>query len=124
MALVVEADGAPLAAHRAVVDQRDERRGHQLALLAAVHAATLGDQVGLEAVTARLVEQHAAAALLDDHRQRAAGRRPGVELGDRLAGRVAGEVLDVDLVEQLEADGVAGALVAGLHAGVAVGDRR
>jgi hypothetical protein len=57
---------------------------------------SLGDQVGLEAVTARLVEQHAAAAALDDHRQRPAGRRAGVELGDRHAGRVAGELLHVD----------------------------
>ena len=70
--------------HRAVVDERDERRGDELALLAAVDAAALGDEIGLETVTARLVEQHAAAAVLDDDRQRTAGRGAGVELGDRL----------------------------------------
>jgi hypothetical protein len=121
VAFVVDADRTPLGAHRAVVDERDERRGDELALLAAVHAATLGHQVGLEAVTARLVEQHAATALLDDHRHRPAGRRAGVELGERDAGRVAGEVLHVDAVEHLEPDRLAGALEAGLHAGVAVG---
>ena len=49
-----------------------------------------------------------------------AGR--ALELGDRLARRVAGELLDVDRVEHLEADRVAHRLEAGLHAGVAVGD--
>ena len=50
------------------------------------------------------------------------GAGPGAELGDRLAGGVAGELLDVDGVEDLEADRVAHRVEAGLHAGVAVGD--
>ena len=113
---------APLAGHRAVVDDGDERRGDELAGLAAVHAGALADEVGLEAVAARLVEQHAAGAVLDDDGHRARRRRAGVELGDRLAGGVAGQLLDVDGVEDLEPDRVAHRLEAGLHAGVAVGD--
>ena len=77
VALVVEAERAPLAGHRAVVDERDERRGDQLADLAGVDAGALGDEVGLEAVAARLVEQHAAGAVLDDDRHRARRRRAG-----------------------------------------------
>ena len=119
VAFVVDADRAPLGAHRAVVDERDERRGDQLAGLVAVDAGALRDQVCLEAVAARLVEQHAAAALLDDHGHRATRRRPGAELGDRHAGRVTSELGDVDAVEHLEPDRLAGALEAGLHAGVA-----
>ena len=62
VALVVDGDGAPLVGHRAVVDQRDQRRRHQLADAAREHRRALGHEVGLEAVAARLVEQHAAAA--------------------------------------------------------------
>ena len=122
VALVVDRQRAPLPGHRAVVDDGDERRGDELARLAAVHAGALADEVGLEAVAARLVEQHAARAVLDDDGHRARRRRPGVELGHRLAGGVAGELLDVDGVEDLEPDRVAHRLEAGLHAGVAVGD--
>ena len=49
-----------------------------------------------------------------------AGR--AVELGERLAGGIAGQLARVELVEQLEADGVADALEPGLHAGVAGGN--
>ena len=121
-ALVVDAEGAPLVAHGAVVDERDERRGHQLADAALEDRRRLGDQVGLEAVAAGLVEQHAAAALADDHRHLAAGGGPGGQLGDGPLGGLAGQLLDVVAVEQLEADGVADAAPAGLHAGVAGGD--
>ena len=77
VALVVDRERAPLAGHRAVVDDGDERRGDELADLAGVHAGALGDVVGLEAVAARLVEQHAAGAVLDDDRHRARRRRAG-----------------------------------------------
>ena len=75
-------------------------------------------------MAARLVEQHATAARADDDGHRAARRGPGGELGERPAGGLAGELLDVVAVEQLEADGVADALAAGLHAGVAGGHAR
>ena len=116
VALVVEAERAPLPRHRAVVDERDERRGDLLADLAGVHARTLLDVVGLQPVAARLVEQHAAGAVLDHDRHRTGRGGPGAQLGDRLARGLAGEFLDVDGVEDLEADGVAHRLVAGLHA--------
>ena len=122
VALVVDRQRAPLAGHRAVVDDGDERRGDELAGLARVDAGALGDVVGLEAVAAGLVEQHATGAVLDHDRHRPRRRRAGAELGDRLAGGVARELLDVDGVEDLEADRVAHRLEAGLHAGVAVGD--
>ena len=70
---------------------------------------------------ARLVEEDAAGAPLDDDREAAAGRRAGVELGQRLLGGAAGDLLHVVLVEQLEADGVPERLVPGLQAGVAAG---
>ena len=57
--------------------------------------ADLGDQVGLEAVTARLVEQHAAAARSDHHRHLAGRRGAGRELGERPLRGGAGQLLDV-----------------------------
>ena len=72
-------------------------------------------------MAARLVEEHAAAAAGDDHRHLAARRRTCGQLGEGAIGGAAGELVDVVEVEQLEADGVADALAAGLHAGVAGG---
>src|SRR5512132_182616 len=63
-ALVVDRVRAPLARQRSVVDQRDEWRRDFLAGAAAEDRRVLGDQVGLEAVAAGLVEQDAAGALL------------------------------------------------------------
>ena len=51
------------------------------------------------------------------------GRRAGGQLEQRPLGGLAGDVVDVVGVEQLEADGAAERLVAGLHAGVARGHR-
>ncbi len=51
-----------------------------------------------------------------------ARRGSGGELEQRAASGLAGQVLDVVVVEELEADGAAERLVAGLHAGVAAGD--
>ena len=51
-----------------------------------------------------------------------AGRACSLVIASRAASR--GHLVDVDAVEDLEPDGVAHRLVAGLHAGVAVGDRR
>ena len=123
-ALVVDGEAAPLTTHRAVVDQGHERRRHLLADAAGEHRRTLGHQVGLEAVAARLVEHHATAAGADDDGHLAGGRRAGTELGDRPVGGATGELLDVVAVEQLEPDGVAHRLTAGLHARVAGRDAR
>ena len=95
-ALVVDGQTAPLLGHGAVVDERDAGRGHLLAELAGEHRRALGDEVGLEAVAARLVEQHAAAARPDDDRHRAGRGGPGRQLGERLPGGPAGQLLDVD----------------------------
>ena len=94
VALVVDGDGSPLRAHGAVVDQRDQRAGHQLADLPREHRDVLGDVIGLQTVTARLVEQDAAAPLLDDHRQAARRRRPGRQLGQRPVAAATGQLLD------------------------------
>ncbi len=122
MTLVVEPDRAPLARHRPVVDQRDVGGGDLLADLAGVHTRPLGDGIGLQPVATCLVEQHAAATALDDDRHRPRGSRPGFKLRRRHPRCVAGQRLDVDAIERLEADGVTDRLEAGLHPGVAVGD--
>ena len=113
MAFVVDADGTPLARHGAVVDQRDERRRDEIAAATRVHGRTLRDQVGLETVTACLVEQHAAGALLDDDRHRTARCGTCLQLGDGLLGSAPCEFLDRAVIEQLEADGVAHRVVPG-----------
>ena len=104
-AFVVDRVRAPLARVRAVVDQRDERRRDQLADAAAEHRRVLVDEVGLEPVAARLVEQHAAGAALRARpaasRAARAGRRSIVT---RAARRDARDLLGVDLVEELEAE--------------------
>ena len=120
---VVDGEAAPLAAHRAVVDERHERRRHLLAEATGEHRCTLADEVGLEPVPTRLVEHHAATAGADDHGHLTRGSRSGEQLGDGPLCRGAGDVLDVVGVEQLEADGAADGLATGLHAGVAGGDR-
>ena len=122
-ALVVDGEGSPLLGHGAVVDQRDPRVGHPLADAAGEHRRALGHQVGLETVAAGLVEQHPAAPGPDHHRHGARRRRPGGQLQQRPLGGLAGDVVDVVGVEQLEADRAAQRLVAGLHAGVARGHR-
>ena len=83
------------------------------------HRRALGHEVGLEAVAAGLVEQHAAAAGADDDRHGAGRRRAGRQLQQRALGGLAGDVVHVVGVEELEADRAAERLVAGLHAGVA-----
>ena len=62
MALVVDGQGAPLVAHRPVVHKRHEGAGYQLADPAGEDGDGLGDVVGLEPVTAGLMEQHSPAA--------------------------------------------------------------
>ncbi len=73
-------------------------------------------------MAACLVEQHTTAARADDHRHRPRRRRSSGQLEQRPASGLAGQVLDVVVVEQLEADSAPERLVAGLHAGVAAGD--
>jgi hypothetical protein len=73
-ALVVDRVGAPLARHRAVVVGREERARQSLAEAPGVDRGLLLHGVGLEPVSGRLVEEHAAEAVADDHRH-AAGRR-------------------------------------------------
>ena len=119
MALVVDGQGAPAPVEGAVVDQRHERGGDLGADPAPEDRGVPVDEVGLEAVAAGLVEEDAAGALAEHHRQLPARRRPGVEHPQRPLGGRAGHLLGVELVEQLEADGVAGALEAGLEAAVA-----
>src|ERR1019366_1791611 len=60
MTFVVEGEVSPLARHRAVVHERDQRTGDPLAHFAGVHRGLFHDGVGLETVTTGLVEQDAA----------------------------------------------------------------
>ena len=69
--LVVDREMPPLAGHRAVVDQGDERGGHGLAHPTGEHAGRLGHEISLEAMAAGFVEQHAAPTGTDHHRHRA-----------------------------------------------------
>src|SRR5215218_5342911 len=103
-ALVVDRVCAPLARQRPIVDQRDERRRDLLAGAAAEHRRVLGHEVGFEAVAACLVEQDAAGALLQHHRQLARRRRPRSQHRERPAGGRTRHFLRVDVVEELETD--------------------
>src|SRR5690606_8239314 len=58
-ALVVHGQRAPAAGDRAVIDDGDAGRGDALADLAGEHRAALAVEVALEAMTDRLVQQHA-----------------------------------------------------------------
>ena len=111
-ALVVDGERAPLAAHGAVVDQRDQGAGHQLADLADVDRGVLHDVVGLEPVPAGLVEEDPPAPTGQHDGQLAGRRRAGRQLGQGPAGRRAGHLLDVDAVEELEALGAGDGLEA------------
>ena len=57
--LVVDLERAPLEVHRPVVDERHERARDELAHAARVDRGLLQDGVGLEPVSARLVEEDA-----------------------------------------------------------------
>ena len=118
-AFVVDRVRAPLARVRAVVDQRDERRRDQVADATSEHRRVLVDQVGLEAVTARLVEQHATRAALEHDGQSPARGRTCSEHHQRALGSDARHLFGVDLVEQVEPEGPPRRLGARLHAGVA-----
>ena len=77
VAFVVDRERAPLAPVRAVVDERDERRRDELADAVREHRRVLVDEIGLEPVAARLVEQHAARAALQHDRELARRRGHG-----------------------------------------------
>ncbi|CCM66003.1 hypothetical protein BN381_90074 [Candidatus Microthrix parvicella RN1] len=123
-ALIVDGEGTPFAAHRAVVNQRHQRRGHLLTHTPGKDRRRLPNQIGLQAVAARLVEHHATTPRTDHHGAGARWRRTGVQLDDRPAGGTLGQLLHAVVVKQLKSDRVADALASGLHAGVAVGHRR
>src|SRR5207249_1987600 len=74
VALVVDVERAAAAGHGAVVDDGDELGGDLLAQLAGEERGPLADEVRLEAVSDRLVEQDPAPARSEDHRLRT-GRR-------------------------------------------------
>ena len=74
-------DPQPLGRDAVVVGAHDGRRD-DLAHLAGVDAGALGDGVGLEAVAAGLVEQHAAEPVGHDDRHGADGSRLGVQHDD------------------------------------------
>ena len=101
-ALVVEVERAPPVGDRRVVDPVDQRAGALRADQLSIHAGLLVDRVGLEGVPDRLVEQHATAAVRDDHRHLPCGCGDRVEhrhgafrcLTARLARRVQVEELD------------------------------
>ena len=76
-ALVVDGEGPPLGPHRPVIDQGDQGAGHQLADPAGVHRGVLDDVVRLEPMAAGLVEEDAATAPGQDHRQLTGRSRAG-----------------------------------------------
>ena len=82
------------SAMRAVVDDGDARRGDALADAAAEGRRALAVEVALEAVADRLVQQHAGPARAEHHGHRPGGRGPRLEVHQRLAHRVARELLE------------------------------
>ncbi len=119
MTLVVDRERSPLVRVSAVVDDGHERRGDRLAQLALEHRRVLEDVIGFEPVAARLVEQHAARALLQHDGKASRRGRHRFEKRQRPAGRAAADLFGRDRVEELEAHRPARRLVRGLHAGVA-----
>ncbi|GIU86329.1 MAG: hypothetical protein KatS3mg009_0844 [Acidimicrobiia bacterium] len=117
--LVVDRERAPLARVGAVVDEGDARRRHPLADLPGEHRRVLRDVVGLETVAAGLVEQHTARAAAQHDGQLARRGRHRVEERHRASRGAAGDLLGLDVVEQLEAERAARRLVTGLHPRVA-----
>ncbi len=75
-------------------------------------------------MTTRLVEQHAPATRADHNGNRARRSRAGGKLGDGSLGGASSHLLDIRLIEQLEADGATGRLAPGLQTGVAARDTR
>ena len=111
---------SPLAPVRAVVDQRHQRRRDELTHVAREHRRVLVDVVGLETVAARFVEQHAAGAAAQHHRDLArSARAPRRAASSARVAAVRPTCSGMDGVEQLEAHRAARRLVARLHAGVA-----
>ena len=119
-ALVVDRVRAPLARERAVVDERDERRRDLLAD-AGPGTPTRRARRGrprARAHTLRGTARHRRPACsttgsLPD------GAGPGPQHRERAVGGGAGDLLGLDLVEELEPDRPPGRLHAGLHPGVA-----
>ena len=103
-----------------VVVRRHEILRELLAEPARVHAGVLLDGVGLEAVTHRLVEEHAAEAVAHHHRQATGGRVHGVEQCQRPAGGLVRHRPGI-VLEQLPAGVAAARVAARLHASVAPG---
>ncbi len=120
-AFVVDRVRTPLAGERPVVDQRDERRGDLLAGAAAEHRRILRDQIRLEAVPTRLVEEDTTGASLQDDRQLPRRGRASPQHRERPPRGRARDLLGVDVVEELEPDREARRLHAGLHARVGLG---
>ena len=117
-ALVVDRVRAPLARQATVVDQGHQRRRDLLAHPAPEHRRVPLDEVGLEPVAARLVEEHATRAPLQHDGYLAARCGPGVQLRERPRRGDAGDLLGCVLVEVLEPDREPGRLHPGLHPGV------
>ena len=105
-----------------VVDERDERRRDRLAHLTLEHRRVLQDVVGLETVTARLVEQHAARARFSTTGIRPDGAGTASSNVSAVFAGLPADVLGRKGVEELEAHRAAGRVVPGLHSGVAGGD--
>ena len=110
------------AAHGAIVDERHRRCGHAFAHSTGEDRGRLRHQIGFQPMATRLVEQHATATGTNHDRHGTAGRGSGGQLGESSLRRLAGQILHVVSIKQLEADGVTDALSSGLHPGVAQGD--
>src|SRR5205814_2181926 len=113
VALVVDVERAAAAGHRAVVDHRDELGGALLAQLDGEERGPLADEVGLEAVPDRLVEQDAAPARSEHNGLRTGGSGDGPEGGDRLARGLAADLGGREILVEAEVDPAPAAVEAG-----------
>ncbi len=104
-----------------VVDEGHERACDELAEAPGVSGGVLHYVIGLEPVAAGLVEQDARHCPRRSRGHSPLGAGRATSFVNRTAGGDAGELLHVEVVEQLEADGAGHGLVPGLHAGVSDG---
>src|SRR5438132_893250 len=113
VALVVDVDRPAASRDGAVVDHRDELARHLFAELAGEERGPLADEIGLQAVSHRFVEEDAAPPWREHNRLRARGRWHGAERGHRLPRGLAAHLLGREILEEAEVDAAASAVEAG-----------
>src|SRR5205085_12346473 len=97
----------------AVVYLRDGLARHRFSEIAGEERGPLADEIGLQPVSHRFVEEDSAPPWREHHRLRARGGRDGAERGHRLPRGLAAHLLGREILEEAEVDAAASAVEAG-----------